>query len=238
MAGAATLTDWDWFTGMQTKFPVEIWHRNIKTDQGITCFFVPPGAHVAYVFVAHTSTQSSNKQRGAKSPLSSTWNEKSEPRARHEKKTHPQQSSTQKPGSCRQGQAAAGSWAAADRQTDRETDRQTGGMPTQTVSDAKPCFWWGARHTETKAWKPWNKARLRENKNTHNTIQRKAHCICCSTPSYNVLLRSPFPISLIPFQLCSLRLWRTELAGRCTNTLNCLYSWPSLNSVARDKFDF
>ena len=125
MAGAATLTDWDWFTGMQTKFPVEIWHRNIKTDQGITCFFVPLGAHVAYVFVAHTSTQSSNKQRGAKSPLSSTWNEKSEPRARHEKKTHPQQSSTQKPGSCRQGQAAAGSWAAADRQTDRQTERQT-----------------------------------------------------------------------------------------------------------------
>lgn len=42
---------------------------------------------------------------------------------------HPDQSSkTQKPGSYR-----------VETGADRQTDRQRGGMPTQTVSDEKPC---------------------------------------------------------------------------------------------------
>lgn len=141
------------------------------------------GARVVYVFnfvpyIFHPELK--QPTQGQISPLqhlereecttSSTW-----------KEAHPEQSSTQKPGSCRQGQAAAGSWAAA-QQTDRQTDRR----------HAHPdCLWWkgpfgwGARRTETKARMPWNDALQRL-----TATERKHSCWTASTLShlYGLLL--------------------------------------------------
>lgn len=140
------------FRGTQAKLPLEIWQRKIKRDQEIIFFFLmQSGAHVVYVFflyfVPYISTLSSNKQHRAQTPLSSIWNKKSAPRARHEKKPI-------------QNRAGHKSLAHVDR--DRrllgaeQQHRQTGGMPTQTVSDKKPNF--GEEHC-TAHWNwPWKAA--------------------------------------------------------------------------------
>lgn len=106
-------------------------------------------ARAAYVFsfVPYISTLSSNKQHRAKSLLFSTWNEKSAPRARHEKKPIQNRAVHKSLAHVDRGQEAAGSWAAA-QQCSRQTDRQTGGMPTQTVSDEKAHF--GEEHGTQK----------------------------------------------------------------------------------------
>lgn len=130
------------------------------------------------------------------------------------KEAHPEQTSTQKPGSCRQGQAADGSWAAA-----QQTDRQTGSMPTQTISDEKPRS--GEEHGTQK-----------QKLLSHETTPLSVYLWLSENTQLNQKARILYLLLLAvliscwqahAFQLLSSyfssvhsSLWQTELAGRCT----------------------
>ncbi len=133
---------------------------------------------VCVCVVPHISTPSSNKQRRAKSPLSSTWKEKSAPRARHEKKPIQNRPVHKSLAHVDRGRRLLGAEQQRSRQTDRQADRR------HAHPDClwwKAPLWWGARHTETKACKPRNNALPRPTvtERKHNNLtERKAYCIC------------------------------------------------------------
>lgn len=134
------------------------------------------GAHVVYVFflyfVPYISTLSSNKQHRAQTPLSSIWNKKSAPRARHEKKPI-------------QNRAGHKSLAHVDRdrrllgaeQQHRQTDRQAACPPRLSLIKSQILVRSTVRHIETD-------------------LEKLLHAVLMSSSS------SPFSISFIQFQLC------------------------------------
>lgn len=154
--------------------------------------------------VTHISTPSSNKQRRAKSPLSSTWKEKSAPRARHEKKPIQNRPVHKSLAHVDRGRRLLGAEQQRSRQTDRQADRRHAHPDSLWW---KAPFWWGARHTETKACKPWN-----------NTLpcltvtQRKQQ-----QPKGRHTVSAPFSMSFFQFQLSSL-----GLNCRQVHVLSCL----------------
>lgn len=100
-------------------------------------------ARVPYVF-SSVPPWAQTSSAGAKSPLCSTWNEKSAPQARLEKKPIQNRAVHKSLAHVDRGRRLPG----AEQQHTRQTDRQTGSMPTQTVSDEKPCF--GEEHSTQK----------------------------------------------------------------------------------------
>lgn len=134
-----------WEVKSQEEHEQNFWKSDTEKEQEMTCFY-------AIRCMCCLCLWRSDGYCGAKSPLSSTWKEKSAPRARHKKKPI-QNRAVHK--SLANVDRADGCWELTSSRADRQADRQ------HAHPDClwwKAPLWWGALHTETKACKPWNNA--------------------------------------------------------------------------------